>query len=171
MGSADELKVRQLLERCKFYWENKDYDQTYAAQYRQSVQDADLFLSSDLRSVPDRFSLQVLVLFAETVAVDPACAALAERYVLRFLQYPAAQDQFFVRAQLLLSTLEATKVTAQLLKGQPAIDQTKKAFLCVQKALEVILKPENKLKYQFLIYNVTVAAWKVLRPMVKAGSG
>jgi len=171
MGSADELKVRQLLERCKFYWENKDYDQTYAAQYRQSVQDADLFLSSDLRSVPDRFSLQVLVLFAETVAVDPECAALAERYVLRFLQYPAAQDQFFVRAQLLLSTLEATKVTAQLLKGQPAIDQTKKAFLCVQKALEVIIKPENKLKYQFLIYNVTVAAWKVLRPMVKAGFG
>ena len=169
MGSADELKVRQLLERCKFYWENKDYDQTYAAQYRQSVQDADLFLSSDLRSVPDRFSLQVLVLFAETVAVDPACAELAERYVRRFLQYPAAQDQFFVRAQLLLSTLEATKVTIKLLKGQAAVDQTKTAFACVQKALEVILKPENKLKYQFLIYNVTVAAWKVLRPMAKTG--
>lgn len=83
---------------------------------------------------------------------------IVERYLNLYFQYSGIQDQFYIRALLAFSEIQSLKIGSSGLKGQDAIDQTKLAFTNIQKAIDIIIKPENKAKYQFLVYNTSVAA-------------
>lgn len=45
--------------------------------------------------------------------------------------------------------------------------QTLKAWEYVEKALNIIVKPENKIKYEFLTYNAAIVTYQILRPLMK----
>jgi hypothetical protein len=94
---------------------------------------------------------------------------VSERTLDLYFQYPSPLDQFYIRALLTYGQLQASKVRSRLIKGQDAIDQTKQAYTFIQKAIETIIKPENKQKYTFLVYNTSVAVWNILRPMLLPG--
>lgn len=44
-----------------------------------------------------------------------------------------------------------------------------KAWEYIEKALAIIIRPENKLRYEFLIYNAALVTYQVLRPLNKPG--
>lgn len=170
MASSEEFNVRRLLETSTHFWENQDSDSTYVQQALQCIDEADSLVRTHLERLLKVFSLQALVLFAETVLEIAPRAQLAAYYI--GLYYERTQDnneQFFVRAQLVSAQLQAAEVNARDLKGQAAIDQTRTAYTHIQKAIEVVTKPDNKQKYLFLFYNITVTAWRVLRPQLKTG--
>mmetsp|Transcript_632 Transcript_632/g.1142 ORF Transcript_632/g.1142 Transcript_632/m.1142 type:complete len:1749 (+) Transcript_632:55-5301(+) len=169
MASSEEFNVRRLLKTAANFWENQDSDSTYVQQALQCVDEADSLVRRHLERLLKVFSLQSLVLFAETVLDIPPRFTLASYYIGLYYERTQETDQFFVRAQLVSSQLQASEVNVRDLKGQAAIEQTRVAYTHIQKAIEVVTKPENKLKYMFLYYNITVTAWRILRPLVKPG--
>jgi hypothetical protein len=169
MVSSEEFNVRRLLETATYLWENQDSDSTYVQQALNNIDEADSLVRTHLARLLKVFSLQVLVLFAEAVLEIEPRAALASYYIGLYYERTAEPDQFFVRAQLVSAKLQANEVSSRDLKGQASIEQTRTAYTHVQKAIEIVTKPENKTKYMFLYYNITVAAWRVLRPQLKAG--
>lgn len=42
-----------------------------------------------------------------------------------------------------------------------------KAWQFIEKALVIITRPENKSRYEFLIYNAAITTYQVLRPLNK----
>ncbi|CAG9330246.1 unnamed protein product [Blepharisma stoltei] len=169
MASAEEYKIRALIETIKYFWNNRESDQTYPDQARATFDEADLLLRSNTRIIPQKFSLQLIVLFSEVGMLIENRNEVVERYLNIYFQYSGMQDQFYVRALLAFAEIQSFKIQTQSLKGQDAIDQAKLAFSFVLKAIEIVIRPENKPKYQFLVYNISVSAWKILRPMLLAG--
>lgn len=43
------------------------------------------------------------------------------------------------------------------------------AWEFIEKALAIIVRPENKLRYEFLIYNAAIVTYQILRPLLKPG--
>ena len=37
----------------------------------------------------------------------------------------------------------------------------------MRRAIDIATKPENKLKYQFIIYNASIKTWHIIRPLSK----
>lgn len=49
------------------------------------------------------------------------------------------------------------------------MERMRKSFQAVERALAIMTRPENKQKYQFLIYNASVTTWHLMRPFMRAG--
>lgn len=169
MASVEEFKVRALLEEVKYLWNNRETDQTYPERARKLFDEADISVRSKSRTVSQQFSLQLLVLLSETGMMLEDKNEVAERILDLYFQYPSPLDQFYIRALLAYGQLQSCKVRTKSIKGQDAIDQTKLSYTYIQKAIETIIKPENKQKYTFLIYNTSVAVWNILRPILLPG--
>ncbi len=43
------------------------------------------------------------------------------------------------------------------------------AFSFIKRAIDIAVKPENKLKYQFIVYNSSIKTWHIIRPLMKPG--
>ena len=52
-------------------------------------------------------------------------------------------------------------------KGEEGIDNCNRALGYVMKVLDIVSKPENKTKYSFLIYNMSVCVYEIIRPFLK----
>lgn len=65
--------------------------------------------------------------------------------------------------------IEFRKINKKGLKAEKNLEQTLKAWEYIQKALDIITKPENKARYEFLIYNAAIVTYQVLRPLNKPG--
>ncbi len=55
----------------------------------------------------------------------------------------------------------------QLMKGEEMISNLQKALTYVVKALEIIGRNDNRMKYSFLIYNASTCVYEIIRPMLK----
>lgn len=55
--------------------------------------------------------------------------------------------------------------------GEEKVERMRKSFQAVERALAIMTRAENKQKYQFLIYNASVATWHLMRPFMRAGWG
>ena len=78
-------------------------------------------------------------------------------------------DQFYCRALFAKSTVEERKVKQLFLKGDANLKQIIHAFSFIKKALEIAAKPENKIKYAFLIYNASIKSWHIIRNLMRPG--
>jgi hypothetical protein len=53
------------------------------------------------------------------------------------------------------------------LKAEENLGQTMKAWEYIEKAFNIITRPENKSRYEFLIYNAAITTYQILRPLNK----
>jgi len=72
-----------------------------------------------------------------------------------------------VRALLLKARLVALNGHEQLLKGEQMTTALQNSLNYVKQALDIISKPENKVKYGFLIYNTSVCVYNIIREYIK----
>lgn len=73
----------------------------------------------------------------------------------------------YIRALLLKAQLIAKQGFNDLLKAEEMLSCLTSSLSHVYKALELISKDTNKLKYSFLIYNTSVCVYNILRPLLK----
>lgn len=83
----------------------------------------------------------------------------AQRILDFFFQQQACEDQFYVRALLCYAQLESRKVLRDGLKGEAHLEQTLKSWGYIEKALDIIARPENKDRYSFLQFNASITTW------------
>lgn len=53
------------------------------------------------------------------------------------------------------------------MKAEDNLKQVLLAFSYIRRAMDIATKPENKAKYQFVVYNASIKTWHILRPLVK----
>ena len=95
----------------------------------------------------------------------------AERILNFMFDHTTCQDQFYCRGLLCFAIIEFRKIDQRGLKAEENLEQTLKAWGYIEKALEIIIRPENKSRYEFLIYNTAITTYQVLRPLNKPGWG
>ena len=114
-------------------------------------------------------SREWIILYVELALRSKKRDEQAER-VLNFLyDHTKWEDQFYWRALLATSIIEFRKVDKAGLKAEDNLKQTMKAWEFIEKAFAIITRPENKLRYEFLIYNAALVTYQVLRPLNKPG--
>ena len=69
----------------------------------------------------------------------------------------------YIRALLVKAKLIALDGHKRMLKGEELVDNLVLALSFVNTAVEIISKPENKLKYAFLIYNTSTCVYNIIR--------
>ena len=72
----------------------------------------------------------------------------------------------YIRALLVQAQIVFRKGQINNLKAEDSIKNIQLALSYIQKALEIIIKPENKQKYTFLIYNASVTVYNIIRAML-----
>jgi hypothetical protein len=112
-------------------------------------------------------SAEVLVMFVEVALLTNTRDADAQRLLDIFFQRFTQEDQFFCRALLAYATVEERKVLQLGLKAEDNLKQVLLAFQYVRRAIDIATKPENKQKYQFIVYNASIKTWHIIRPLMK----
>lgn len=55
------------------------------------------------------------------------------------------------------------------LKGNNNLDKVNYAFSFVKRAIDIAIKAENKVKYQFVVYNASIKTWHIVRGLMRNG--
>lgn len=77
------------------------------------------------------------------------------------------QDSFYCQAKIILGRLIDQEANATY--GEVNIQQRKFALQELLIALQVALSAENRDRYQFLIFNISIECWKIVRQFLRKG--
>lgn len=91
----------------------------------------------------------------------------ARRLLVSFFQLGPQKDQFYCRAKIAMARV--LQVEAEDLKGKELVDAGLRAFREIAQAVEIATAPSNLTRYKFVVYNASVAAWKIVRPFLRTG--
>lgn len=116
---------------------------------------------SELKS-PD-----ILVLAAEAAVQNQEFGVATKAVQDYFLQTPP-QNQYFCRALFAKAQVEAR--AASKLHGFDLVHQVLRSVSFLLEAVEVAATPDNRPRYDFLLYNASVHYWRIVRPILKAGT-
>lgn len=109
---------------------------------------------------------EVVTLAAEA-AFATANYRTARSIVEEFLQKCPQRDQFFCRQKIILGLL--INIESEETYGGESILQRKRALSELIVALQVATRPDNRARYEFVVFNVSVEAWKIIRPFLRTG--
>jgi tetratricopeptide (TPR) repeat protein len=93
--------------------------------------------------------------------------SLARELIEEFLLQNPQQDSFFCHAKIILGLLIDHEANSTY--GEVNIQQRKFALKELQIALQVAISTENKDRYQFLIFNISIECWKIARQFLRKG--
>jgi len=108
-----------------------------------------------------------VILFIELAIRSRKKDKQAEEILTFLFNHSNCEDQFYCRALLAQATVEFRKINQKGLKAEENLEQTMKAWEFIEKAMDIITKPENKSRYEFLIYNAAITTYQILRPLNK----
>ena len=165
--SSQEFKLRKLLEDATFFIRNSQEDETFIEKCKTCLDKADEILRSNTRESFIELSAEVIVMFIEVSLLTNTRDADAQRILDIFFQRFTQEDQFFCRALLAYATVEERKISQQSIKAEDNLKQVLLAFSYIRRAIDIATKAENKVKYQFIVYNASIKTWHIIRPLIK----
>lgn len=110
-----------------------------------------------------------MILYIELALRSKLRDEQAEEILNFMFDHTKCEDQFYCRGLLAFAIIEFRKIDKKGLKAEINLEQTMKAWEYIEKALAIITRPENKSRYEFLIYNAAITTYLVLRPLNKPG--
>lgn len=164
--SSQEYKLRKLIEDATFYIKNVEEDETYTAKCSKCMEEAESIFA---RESIAKLSAEVVVMYVEVALLTKSRDDNASRIIDIFFQRVNQQDQYYCRALLAKASIEERKITKMELKGDANFKQVSHAFTFIRRAIEIAAKPENKTKYQFIIYNASIKTWHIIRGLMRPG--
>lgn len=99
------------------------------------------------------------------------CAFKTENYTVsrtvleKFLQLDPQLDHLYCRAKVLLGLL--INYESRNMNGNESIKWHKYAVSEIMVALDVAVNPKNVNRYKFMVFNISVAFWKVVHPFLR----
>ena len=160
----EELVLKKLLDESLYYLRNSEFSEGYKEKALGILDSIDGSLSSNTRQSLSSLPMEIFVRFVEIALESGLRDGLTKRYVTLTLQHFECKNQFYVRLLLAQALLEGRIGD---LKAEKAIEQLKKAWDIIKKAIEICALPTNKPKYQFLVYNASITMWRIIRPYIK----
>lgn len=158
-----------MLEDATFYIKNAVEDETFVQKCNLCMDEAEKAILGNPRESLAKLSPEVIVMYIEVALLANNRDESASRVTDIFFQRIKQEDQFFCRALLAKATIEERKIKQLELKGDQNFEQVAHAFSFVRRAIEIAAKPENKAKYQFIIYNASIKTWQIIRGLMRPG--
>lgn len=92
---------------------------------------------------------------------------IARQILESFLQLSPQTDQFCCRAKLTLALV--INYESDQMNGNESVNYHKLAVAETIKALDVAMMPSNLSRYTFLVFNISVAFWRIVNPFLRSG--
>ena len=112
----------------------------------------------------DKQQAELHVLTAEC-AFNTENYATARKLLERFMQMEPQLDHVYCRAKVLLGLL--VNYETRHMNGNESIKWHKYAVAEVMTALDVATNPKNVNRYKFMIFNISIAFWKIVHPFLR----
>lgn len=113
-----------------------------------------------------RIATELLVLCAETALKHNALEVADQSAELSFIR-SQVHDQFFCRAKFVKALIEHKR--GELQSGADLLKHALRAVEHINAAVQVCLEPSRINNYGFLVFNASVVAWQVMRPVMRKG--
>ena len=107
-----------------------------------------------------------LTVLAAEAAFATGNTETARKLVEEFLLKSPQHDQFYCRAKITLALLIDHEACGTY--GESSIVQRKLALQELLTALDVAISPENKSRYEFIVFNVSVECWRIIRQFLRS---
>jgi len=166
-----ELVLKRLLDESLYFIRNAEFSEGYKEKALNILDSIDNSLSANTRLSLSNLPLEIFVRLAEISIESGARDQIAQKFVSIILQHFECRNQFYVRTLLAQAFLESREIVTKGLKAEIAIEQIKKSWETLKAAIEICVLPQNKVKYQFLVYNASITMWKIVRLYVKTTWG
>ena len=112
----------------------------------------------------DKQLAELHVLVAET-AFRTENYTICRKVLEKLLQFEPQLDHFYCRAKVLLGLL--INHECRHMNGNESIKWHKYAVAELMVALDVCVNPKNVNRYKFMIFNISVAFWKIVHPYLR----
>lgn len=187
MSITDEFEVIDLTKEAAMHALQLHENENAKLSAQACIIKADGIMKKNLQDVFANFGLETLIGFAETalkVPLPDGKGDLASEYLDLFFKTINNKGQFLVRALILKATLKSSEAQKRGLKAMDNVSNAKEAIKCIFEAIKVISKDEgqakkggaagdkddeNKKNYSFLIYNISVCVYNIIRPFFRKG--
>lgn len=186
MSITDEFEVIDLTKEASVHALQLHENENAKLSAQSCIIRADNIMKKNIQDVFSNFGLETLISFAETALKVPLADGrdLASEYLDMFFKTVNNRGQFLVRALILKATLKSNEAQRRGLKAIDNVNNAKEAIKCIFEAIKVISKDdgqpkkgatsgdkddENKKNYSFLIYNISVCVYNIIRPFFRKG--
>jgi hypothetical protein len=112
-------------------------------------------------------SIDMIIILAETAFPLQECMDKINNLVKIYFEQENTKNNFYCKGLFLRSRIEFYYIAKRSLKAEDAIAELKTCLSHMMKAIEIIIKPENKQKYAFLIYNASIYTYNILKSFFK----
>lgn len=186
MSITDEFEVIDLTKEASVHALQLHENENAKLAAQACITKADGIMKKNIQDVFGNFGLETLISFAETALKVPLADGrdLASEYLDMFFKTVNNKGQFLVRALILKATLKSNEAQKRGFKAIDNVNNAKEAIKCIFEAIKVIAKEEgqakkggaagdkddeNKKNYSFLIYNISVCVYNIIRPFFRKG--
>jgi hypothetical protein len=187
MSITEEFEVIDLTKEASLHALQINENENAKLAAQNCIIKADAIMKKNIQDVFRNYGLETLISFAETALKIPLPDGLdlATEYLDMFFKMINNKGQFFVRALILKATLKSNEAQKKGLKAMDNVNNAKEAIKSIFEAIKVITKEEaagkkpaggagdkgleNKKNYSFLIYNISVCVYNIIRPFFRKG--
>ena len=187
MSVTDEWEVQDLTREAAAQSLQIPGNENARIKAQQLIKKADEIMRKNLQDVFKNYSLETIVSFAETALKIPDKVDLAVYYLDMFFKTINNRGQFYIRALILKATLQSMEASTRGLKAMDNVRNAREAMKSIFEAIKIITKSEepqtgkkgaagggdkaeeNKKNYSFLIYNISVCVYNIIRPFFRRG--
>lgn len=186
MSITDEFEVIDLTKMASILALQINENEEAKLKAQERIIKADKIMKKNMHEVFRNFGLETIISFAETALKVPLPdnRDLASEYLDIFFKYINNKGQFLVRALILKATLKSNEAQKKSLKAIDNVKNAEQAIEYIFQAIKIISseqagskkgggdssKADEKTKnYSFLIYNISVCVYNIIRPFFRKG--
>lgn len=167
---SEEFEVQSLINQAYYYATHIAENESYIEYSKKAIDRADQIMRPHIHEVFKSYSIETLISIGEVALKVPEREELSMYYLDLFFKLITNDGQFYIRALILKATLQSLESDRLGLKADDNVENIQKAFGYVAEAIKLIAKnPETKKKYSFLIYNISVCVYNIIRPFFRKG--
>ena len=168
--SVSERKFKHDLQLAQYYYKNRNTDLSFLDKSISIIKTCYKPFTENLQETLKSVSLDNIIELAE-VAFTVSLPDISDKLITVYFEQDQSskinQNNFYIRAHLVKALVESKVVPDKNLKAEDAAKALVKAVSNIQKALDIIAKPENKVKYASIVYNASITTFNILKRYLK----
>ena len=90
---------------------------------------------------------------------------IAKDELIKYIYSDPDPDSFLCKAELLYAQI--LDIESSKTSGMACINEKKFALSRVMLALDIATHPENAIRYNFIVFNVSLILWKIVQPFLR----
>ena len=187
MSITDEWEVADITREASVLAAQVHENENSKFRAQALIRKGDQIMKRNIQDVFKNFSLETVISFAETALKIPDLVEISRKYLDMFFKTISNRGQFYIRALILKATLQSLEANTKGLKAMENVKNARESIKYIFEAIKIISKSEDgqpgkkgpsgagdkaeesKKNYSFLIYNISICVYNIIRPFFRKG--